>query len=577
MDERLARLEAEVATLRDLLRSLEGRVSALEAGAPAPSAAGAGGIREAARKEERAGRAGAAGAVPLLGRTLLVFGGAYLLRALAESGLVPLPIGILLGLAYALAWLVAADRAARSAAGRLSAGFHGAAALLIALPILWEAAVRFRLQSADGVVPAVGLVTLLALSVAVRRRLPAVAWTATGAGTAAALALMRASETALPQVACLAALGVAALWAAYLRGWVLLPWVAAAAADAGLAVLTAGATTGRGGAPALPLVAVLTAFFAAYLTSFAGRSFLQRRQVGSFEVVQTGMALLVGFYGAVRVSRFAGLPVAGLGLAGLALALGAYAAAFSPALRAERRRDFFFYTTLALVLVLMASRLFLPASGLAVAWSLAAMVGATLSARFGRVTLNLHRAVYLGAAAAVSGLLPAGVSAFAASTAGTWHPVTAGAWVVLAGVAGYLLIPVARASARWGGAARLPGLAVLTLALWGGGGALISLLAPALAGAPGPAADAGLLAALRTATLAAAATLLAWAGGTERCREAAWLVAPLLVATGLKLLVEDFPRGRALTMFVALVALGAALIATSRLARRGASPRRRAG
>ena len=51
-------------------------------------------------------------------------------------------------------------------------------------------------------------------------------------------------------------------------------------------------------------------------------------------------------------------------------------------------------------------------------------------------------------------------------------------------------------------------------------------------------------------------------------REASWLVYPVLVLGGLKLLVEDFPAGRPLTLLIALALYGGALVLAPRLARK---------
>ena len=84
----------------------------------------------------------------LLGRSFIVFGGAFLLRALTESGKLPGAVGVGLGLLYSLIWLVAADRAAAS--NRVSASFHGVTATLVALPLVWEATARFHLVTPSG-------------------------------------------------------------------------------------------------------------------------------------------------------------------------------------------------------------------------------------------------------------------------------------------------------------------------------------------------------------------------------------------------------------------------------------------
>jgi hypothetical protein len=117
---------------------------------------------------------------------------------------------------------------------------------------------------------------------------------------------------------------------------------------------------------------------------------------------------------------------------------------------------------------------------------------------------------------------------------------------------------------------RLPRLLITIVLVWVAGGWLISVIVPALPGAADHAADAGIVATVRTAVLAAAALALAWAGRSERFRESAWLLYPVLAAGGLKLLVEDLPRSRPATLFIALALYGGALIVAPRLGRTGA-------
>ena len=62
-----------------------------------------------------------------------------------ESGRLPGRGGVVLGLAYAVAWFGAADRA--GVTRPLSGLFHGLAAVVISLPLLWEASAHFRLLS----------------------------------------------------------------------------------------------------------------------------------------------------------------------------------------------------------------------------------------------------------------------------------------------------------------------------------------------------------------------------------------------------------------------------------------------
>jgi hypothetical protein len=65
-----------------------------------------------------------------------------------ESGNLPQSGAVALGIAYALVWLGAADRAA--GAGRFTSSlFHGVTAVVIGFPLLWEASTRFGFFGAD--------------------------------------------------------------------------------------------------------------------------------------------------------------------------------------------------------------------------------------------------------------------------------------------------------------------------------------------------------------------------------------------------------------------------------------------
>src|SRR5712691_7103150 len=78
------------------------------------------------------------------GRTSLVLGGGYLLRALADFDILPLPLAVGLGLGYAIVWFVMADRG--GAVGKpASATFHGLAGTALAFPLLYEVIVKFKL------------------------------------------------------------------------------------------------------------------------------------------------------------------------------------------------------------------------------------------------------------------------------------------------------------------------------------------------------------------------------------------------------------------------------------------------
>jgi hypothetical protein len=73
--------------------------------------------------------------------------------------------------------------------------------------------------------------------------------------------------------------------------------------------------------------------------------------------------------------------------------------------------------------------------------------------------------------------------------------------------------------------------------------------------------------------LALAALLVALARRRTALPELTGLVYAILMLATVKLLFEDLPRGRALTLFVGFAFYGAALLVTPRLLRGSASPR----
>ncbi|HET9300749.1 MAG TPA: hypothetical protein VFO11_12450, partial [Candidatus Polarisedimenticolaceae bacterium] len=75
--------------------------------------------------------------VTLLGRSCVVLGGAFLIRALTDGRVLPGGMGVALGIAFAATWVFFSHRAAASGA-ILSAGFHGVVAATIAYPLILE-------------------------------------------------------------------------------------------------------------------------------------------------------------------------------------------------------------------------------------------------------------------------------------------------------------------------------------------------------------------------------------------------------------------------------------------------------
>lgn len=157
----------------------------------------------------------------LIGKSILILGGAFLLRAATESAAVPPRIGVLVGFLYALAWIGWAMYDERQGR-RLPGVFAAATAAVVAYPIVWEAATRFHVLS--GIVAAI-VVAILSIALIAGARVydaPAFAWIAAAGATLDALLLAYATKNVIPFLLELAIVAAAAfLFDETFAGWLL--------------------------------------------------------------------------------------------------------------------------------------------------------------------------------------------------------------------------------------------------------------------------------------------------------------------------------------------------------------------
>jgi hypothetical protein len=552
MEDRVAELESRLAAVEQRLNRLEGE---------SPRAPVAGDVEVA----PTAGDGFLANASTLIGRVLLIFGGAYLLRAITEFQVVPTGLGVSLGAAYALFWLFMAYRKGSDEAQRASALFYGGASVLLAMPLLVEATGRFALLSGAQGLVALTILCSVSLWVAASRDMRLLGWLITAGGIGTALVIMRLSRSAVPVSAFLIFLGAAALWATYVRPWKGQQWLGALGANVGVLSLALFSRSDQWTVEPFAAFVSGAVLLLVYLSSFALHSHVRGNHVGLFEAVQALLAIGISFLAASLAAGAGQIAMPQVGMASLLLAACAYALAFSPETRSIRGRNFFFYSSLGLLLLVVGSALVLSPAIAAAAWSLLALVMAWFSGRYGRVALSLQCTFLLLAAGAGSGILATGFQALAGATLESWPALVPWHLVIALTTVACLFIPVAQHSDRWGVLAGLPQLIVLALSVWEVGGLMVAYIAPVVAGVGGPDADPAVLAALRTAVLSAAAVTLALSSRHKRWPEARWLVYPVLILVGFKLFLEDFPNGQPVTLFVALAVVGSALILVARL------------
>ena len=572
MDERLKKLEEAVETLEAAVTRQDSRIAALE-----------GGIRETPTIAEDATEAvepvdpspealhdqwpisAVRGTPALVGRSLLILAGAFLLRALTEAGTFANTTGVILGLAYAASWIIAAATAARKGA-RGSAGFFAVCAALIADPLIFEASTEFGVLSPTGSAVLLTVITAAGLFVASRWGLQESAWVfVVGAmGTGATLAVVRPPGEAATAV--LVTLGLAALWVAGRHGWEFLRWLTAVGADVGVLRLTAMATVPGGphgvDPPIVSLVVVLqAALLLGYTGSSCARAIRGRNPVRLFDFLQTAAAWAIGWGGAVQIARARGAGIAGLSVFALLVGLAAYAGAFGAVDRRQgKNRSFFYLSSLGLALVLLG----LPGtigSSSAVVWAVLALIAATAGSHWDRVTLRAHAALLLVAAWIASGVAAEVAGDLSGQAGFDAVPGAVAMIVAILTVITTAVVLFARRLKTSGWVQRLPLTALLIMSGIVAAATLVSVAALVV---PDSALWMGTVA-LSALTVVAAVLASRWG-----IREAGWIVYPLLALTGLRVVLTDLASGRTVVFVIALTAYGAALIFSPKLLR---SPR----
>ena len=546
------------------LRRIEERLDALErrlAGGEPAAAAGdsvvqSTGVAPAEARAVAAIDEGDDFDLALLGRTLIVLGGAYLLRAITENGFLPVPVALILGLLYAVSWSLLS---LRSSVPRTSAGYHGAATAFTSLPLIFEAVRKFNVFGDWSSALALTAVTAVVFAMTWRRNLQGVTWLFVLMVLGIVPLLMAQTESMIPFTLYLTAVGVTTVWLGYLLEWRLLRWFVAGELNLVLLLLGFFVATHRLPA-ATPAAAIATSgiAFAAYLATFAVRTLVRQREVIAFEITQTLGVLVAGVGAAMWIAASTSTLEVPIALAMFALAAASYAVSFAFMLTP---RNFVFYSSLALMLI-VAGGGFISRSS--VLWTVLALASGYVAVRARKSSLALHAAVYLFSGFVGAGILPLGLDAMVFKI-GNPLALPSGAILLLVACIAAASIPAIERQGTFhlwtaAKAAILAELGWIAAAVF-----LASIIREA-----NP--DAAVVAVVRTAVLATLTVLSAWASRFTALSPARLLCNPLMIALALKLMWEDFRVGRATTLFVSLAIVGIALIITPRLRRKASPP-----
>ncbi len=568
MDQRIVGLERLVGSLEETVRRLERRVAILEKGGePAPVV-----VPEPTEPATEVpvpsaphGALVALRSTPaLVGRSLLVLAGGFFLRALTEAGTLAPRTGVALGLAYAGAWVaVAATDAHRGRHG--SAGFYAACAALIGNPLLFEAVTSFEVMSESTAAVALALMTAVGLTVAVHWKMHIAAWVFGAGALATAIALAMARPPGAAATAVVVGVGLAWLWVEDRRGWSVLTWVTALAANVAVLRLTALAVTthdlpaGFGTVQPWAVASLQAVLVIGYVGASVLRAMRGRRPLRGFDAVQTIAAWLTGWGGGMRLAGVQGWNTGVLAVFCLAVAVVAYAGAFAVVDRRDgRSRAFFFLSSIGVAAVILGMP-GVAGNATAMLWAAVAAGTAAIGSRWDRVTLRVHSVILLLAAWVSSGLGTTVLgSLFGGREENAWQAVTV--LVAAVTVAAAAIVFAGRRDRGAGWLARLPMAALL---------AMSTLTIASVMASIGNVVTDGLAVALGTVALAAATMVLALLASRWGFVEAGWLVYPMLVLTGLKVVSQDLGSGRAVVLVVALASYGTALVVAPRLLRSG--------
>ncbi len=502
---------------------------------------------------------------PLMGRAMLGIAAGYVLRAVAEAGVMPNGIAAAAAIAFALAWLVWAVRAPRFSV--VVPLLYAGTSVTILVPMLWEETLHFRVYAPGTTAGVLAVFVVLTAALEWRQESSPVLWIAYGAASATAIALSVATHALLPFALVLV---LVALLCELARGigrsrpmWPLI----ALAADAivwGIIFVYGGPQNARPEYPQLSAAALLLPallLFAISASSVAGRVFLKGCSLSATEIVQVMMAFGLAVSSVLYFTPGTQMM---LGLACLILAAATCAAAFRYLRQLVEPRDFRVFNMWSAALLIVGALWSLPRSGACIVLAVAGFVAYFLAERLEQPILEVHGVGLFCAAALVSGM--AGYVFGALAGVRPDRPAWA-AWIIGgAAAAAYFTGKDGEEAGRLRQVLRLLaaflGVSV-TAAITVHGMLALAKFVVAL--------DAHHVAFLRTLAISMVSLLLAFAGSRWGRIAMTRLAYVALAFVALKLIFEDLRHGHMEFIAGSIFLFAITLIAVPRLVRMGAT------
>jgi hypothetical protein len=503
---------------------------------------------------------------PLLGRAMLGVGGGYVLRAVAESGVMPTAVVAVAAIAYALAWLVWSVRVPRHSL--IVPLVYAGTSVTILIPMLWEETLHFRAFAPVTTAAVLAVLVMMATILEWRRESSPVLWVCYGGTVAAAIALSVATHAMLPFVLVLLLIVLLCEASRALgRSRPMWPLVALAvdAAVWGLIFVYSGPQNTRPEYPELNVPALLLPallLLAISAMSVAWRVFLQGSRISITEIVQVMIAFGLAVSSVITFSQ-PGTELS-LGVACFMLSASTYAASFRYLRQLPDPHDFRVFSSWSAALLTAGAFWVLPHSGAGIALAIAGLVAYFFAERMELPILELQGAAFFAAAAFVSNLASSifGVLAGRQPDMSSWAPWIIGVTATAAYFAGK-----DGGDVGWGRqihrlVAALMGVSTIAaIAVYG----MLNLAKYAVA------LDAHHVAFLRTLAISLVSLFLAFAGSRWGRVTMTRLAYVALAFVAAKLIFEDLRHGHMEFIAGSIFLFAITLIAVPRLVRMGAN------
>ena len=569
-------LERAISAIRDLeeaISSLETRMTHVETALFEESARRSTPAAETRRSEPRPPvSASEAAEAPspslinsvLVGRSLIVFGGAYLLRALTESGAFPIMVGAAAGLLYAAIFLFLSYRQAPSY--RASATFHGMMAVLIAMPLAVETAVGFGEMRVE-----VSFLIILAFcgvagAIAIRNNLKALGWIVQVVTVGSLVALTLGSRAFVLGLFAFLLLAIGSLVEARrisTPALVFLPAFFSTILVLPIAHLAVNPEAPPGAISGL--VAIL-AFVTVWILGIIVDSRGDAERPGPGLLILLFFVMLVGVGAGLFVSHesrlsFLFAPIMSV----VALATGIYGWRMTMREGDEDRRSLTFVIVTTFLLMAVTGSILSPAAT-AVVWLVLAVLS-ILPARSGHPMLYVSSTILVTGATFVSELFAWTLAALmrVPDPAALLPSFSAILTIVVAAVV-LFTTPRVRTKKKF---FRSMADGITTTIIAGGlAGFAIHAIQLALPIIGVSTDEPGAVATVRTIVLSIAAILLAWLARFPKTSTAGALVNPVLILTAVLIITVNVRVGRAATHFPAFIMYGLSLIIAPALKRR---------